>query len=89
MVAALGALLKSTFPTRNAVKIKAGLRLAVTFHHQVRDREGVLAIEPGVTQTLSTGVKDLHQELSGAGTVGDHVIGMTSTAPGAVVHRIR
>ena len=88
-MSALGALLKSTFPTRYVVKIKAGLRLAVSFHHQVKDREGVLAIEPGVTQTLSTGVKDLHHELSGAGTLGDHAIAMTSTASGAVVHRIR
>ena len=89
MVAALGALPKSTFPTRNVVKIKAGLRLAVTFHHQVKDREGVLVIEPGVTQTLSTGVKDLHQELSSAGIVGKHVIAMTTIAPGAVVLKIR
>ena len=43
-----------------------------------RDQEGVLAIEPGVTQTLFTGEKDLHLELSGAGIVGKRVIAMTS-----------
>ena len=88
MEAALGAHQKSTFLKRHVVK-KAGLRLAVTFHHPTRDQEGVLVIEPGDTLTRSSGKRDLHQELSGAGTVGGHAIGMTSTAPGAVVHRIR
>ena len=54
-----------------------------------RDQEGVLAIEPGVTLTHTTGRRDLHQGCSGAGTVGDHAIGMTSTAPGADVNRSR
>ena len=65
------------------------MRLAVTFHHPQRDQEGALAIEPGDSLTRSTGKTDLHQEHSGAGTVGGHAIGMTSTAPGAVVHRNR
>ena len=70
------------------VKMIAGLRLAVTILHQVRDLKGGL-IGPGVTQTLSTGEKDLLQELSGAGIVGKRVIVMTTIAPGAVVLKIR
>ena len=73
MEAALGAHQKSTFLKRHMVK-QAGLGLAVTFHHPKRDQEGVLVKEPGDTLTLSTGKKDLHQELSGAGTVGGHPI---------------
>ena len=88
-MAALGAHLKSTFPTRNVVKIKAGLRLAVTFHHLVKDREGALEVEPGATQTLSTSVKDLHQKLSDADIVGKHVIAMTTFVMDVVVYRIR
>ena len=72
----------------HVVKMIAGLRLAVTILHQVRDLKGGL-IGPGVTQTLSTGEKDLHLELSGAGIVGKRVIVMTTIAPGAVVLKIR
>ena len=71
------------------VKTKAGLRLAVTILRQVKDLEGVLAIEPGVTLTRTTGRRDLNQGCSGAGTVGDHAIGVTSTSPGADVNRNR
>ena len=42
-----------------------------------------------VTQTHSTGVKDLHREPYGAGSVGKQSIAMTTTAPGAVALKIR
>ena len=71
----------------HVVKIIAGPRFAVTILHPIRDLGG--PIGPGVTQTRSTGKKDLHQELSGAGIVGKRVIAMTTIAPGAVVLKIR
>ena len=84
--AVLGALI-SSLQHQHMIKI-TGPRLAVTILHQVRDLKGGL-IGPGVTQTLSTGKKDLHLELSGAGIVGKRVIVMTTIAPGAVVLKIR
>ena len=83
--AVLGAL---TSPLHQyVVKIIAGLRIAVTILHQVKDQGG--PIGPGVTLTSSTGEKDLHLELSGAGIVGKRVIVMTTITPGAVVLKIR
>ena len=82
--AALGALQRRTYPRRNVVNNKS-------FHHPQNDLEGAL-IELGATftPTRTTGREiGLHQGCSGAGTVGDHAIGMTSTAPGADVHRNR
>ena len=69
------------------VKIIAGLRIAVTILPQTKDLGG--PIGPGVTQTRSTGKKDLHLERSGAGIVGKQSIAMTTIAPGAVVLKIR
>ena len=83
----LGAL--TGFLPLHVVKTKAGPRIAVTILHQTRDLKGGLVIEPEVTQALSTGKKDLHLELSGAGIVGKCVIAMTTFAPGAVVLKIR
>ena len=84
--AVLGALI-SSLQNQYVVKIIAGLRIAVTILHQVKDLGG--PIGPGVTLTRSTGEKDLHLELSGAGIVGKRVIVMTTIAPGAVVLKIR
>ena len=81
MEAALGALLRSTYLKRHVIK--------KTFHHPRRDLEGVLAIEPGFTLTRIKGRRDLHEGCSGAGTVGDHAIGITSTASGADSNRSR
>ena len=81
----LGALIG--FLPQYVVKIIAGPRFAVTILHQIRDLRGLIG--PGVTQTRSTGVKDLHLELSGAGIVGKRVIAMNTIAPGAVVLKIR
>ena len=88
MVAVLGAQV-STLQHQYVVNIIAVPRLAVTILRQTRDLKVGLVIEPGVTQTLSTGKKDLHLELSGAGIVGKRVIVMTTIAPGAVVLKIR
>ena len=82
MEAALGALQRRTYPRRNVVNNKS-------FHHPRSDLEGAL-IELGATFTL-THTTDmeigLHQGCSGAGTVGDHVIGMIATALGADASR--
>ena len=83
MVAVLGAQV-STLQHQYVVNIIAVPRLAVTILRQTRDLKVGLVIEPGVTQTLSTGKKDLHLELSGAGIVGKHVMAMTTFTPGAV-----
>ena len=69
------------------VKITAGARIAVTILHQTKDLGGPTG--PGVTLTRSTGEKDLHLELSGAGIVGKRVIVMTTIALGVVVLKIR
>ena len=62
------------------VKIIAGPRFAVTV---------LIPIGLEATQTRSTGVKDLHREPSGAGSVGKQLIAMTTTVPGAVALKIR
>ena len=54
----------------------------MTILHQTRVLGGPKGL--GVTQTHSTGEKDLHQEHSGAGSVGKQSIAMTTTVPGAV-----
>ena len=59
----------------------------MTILHQVKDLQG--PIGPGVTLTCSTGEKDLHMKLSGAGIVGKRVIVMTIIAPCAVVLKIK
>ena len=84
MVAAVGAQ-KRTLQHLYVVSIVAGPRYAVTILLQVKYLKGELAIDPGDTQTLTTVKKDLHQEHSGAGIVGEHAIAMTTFAPGAVV----
>ena len=66
--AVLGALI-SSLQHQHVVKITAGPHLVVTILHQVRDLKGGL-IGPGVTQTLSTGEKDLHLGLFRASIVG-------------------
>ena len=69
------------------VKITAGPRIAVTILHLTRDPGGPIGL--GVTQTRSTGRKDLHQEHSGADSVGKQSIAMTTTVPGAAALKIR
>ena len=68
------------------VKIIAGPRFAVTVLNP-RDLGGPIGLE--ATQTRSTGVKDLHREPSGAGSVGKQLIAMTTTVPGAAALKIR
>ena len=81
----LGAL--TGFLPLHVVKTIAGPRIAVTILHLTRDLEGPIGL--GVTQTRSTGEKDLHQEHSGADSVGKQSIAMTTTVPGAVALKIR
>ena len=71
----------------HVVKIIAGPRIAVTILHQTRDLGGPTGL--GVTQTRSTGEKDLRHEHSGAGSVGKQSIAMTTTVPGAVALKVR
>ena len=75
----------SPTPTRGQNNSRAASR---GDHHPPSKRSKGGLIGPGVTQTLSTGEKDLHLELSGAGIVGKHVIVMTTIAPAVVVLKL-
>ena len=82
---ALGAQERITYQRRNVV-------ISKSFHYPLKDLEGAPTEELGAisTPTRTTGREiGLHQGCSGAGTVGDHAIGMTSTSPGADVNRSR
>ena len=85
MVAILGALMISTLHNQHVINKIAGALNAVTILLHLKDLKGGRAIDPGDTRTLSSGKRYLHQEPSGAGTVGKRVIAMTAFASGAVV----